>query len=323
MPSNGFPRSSWFAATALLAACVGTPEPATDGSGGAVGGTGGSVGSGGRGTGGTAPGTGGTVVAGTGGSTGAGGAGGGSSGCGKTSPTGLFQATIMVGGVARAYYVSIPTGYDPTVPRALVFGYHGSNYTGKMMRPYLDMEKAPLLAKGIFVYPDGMPPPEDLGKAWELTATGKDMPFFDAMVTQMTADYCVDAKRILVSGQSYGGLMTNALGCLRGSVIRAIAPIAGSGPNSTAQCQAPVAAWINHGTDDDAVSFASGQRARDFWLMKNGCTTTTVQGAPMQCQNYQSCMAGYPVIWCQHTGETGHQQTAWGRVAVREFFAGF
>ena len=41
---------------------------------------------------------------------------------------------------------------------ALVFGYHGSNYTGRMMRTYLDMEKAPLVAKAIYVYPDGLPP---------------------------------------------------------------------------------------------------------------------------------------------------------------------
>ena len=29
------------------------------------------------------------------------------------------------------------------------------------------------------------------------------------------------------------------------------------------------------------------------------------------------------MIWCEHVGETGHQEPAWGRVAVREFFAGF
>ena len=44
------------------------------------------------------------------------------------------------------------------------------------------------------------------------------MPFFDAMLAQMSADYCVDPARIFVAGQSYGGLMTEALGCLRGDV---------------------------------------------------------------------------------------------------------
>jgi len=43
----------------------------------------------------------------------------------------------------------------------------------------------------------------------------------------------------------------------------------------------------------------------------------------MQCQNYQGCMPGYPVIWCPHVNETGHQEPPWGKVAVREFFASF
>jgi polyhydroxybutyrate depolymerase len=229
----------------------------------------------------------------------------------------------MVGGVARGYYVAIPASYDPTVPRALVFGYHGSNYTGRMMRTYLDMEKAPLVDKAVYIYPDGLPPADQPSRAWDLSASGMDMPFFDAMLARMSADYCVDPKRILVAGQSYGGLMTNAVGCFRGDVIRAIAVVAGSGPNSTSQCKGPVAAWITHGMDDGNVQFTSGERSRDFWLMKNGCTTTTAQGTPMQCQNYQGCMPGYPVIWCPHVGETGHQEPPWGRVAVRDFFAGF
>ena len=277
----------------------------------APGGRGGSAAPGGRGGGG--PGGGGP-----------GGAGPSTSGCGKTpTMTGAFQTTIAVAGVDRGYFVSIPTGYDPAVPRALVFGYHGSNYTGRMMRTYLDMEKAPLVSKAIYVYPDGMPPPDATSRAWELTATGKDMPFFDAMLAQMSADYCVDSSRIFVAGQSYGGLMTNAVGCLRGDVVRAIAAIAGSGPNSPSQCKGPVAAWIIHGMDDGNVAFTSGQRSRDHWLMANGCAATTTQGTPMQCVNYDGCMPGYPVIWCEHINETGHQQTAWGRVAVREFFAGF
>ena len=238
----------------------------------------------------------------------AGTSGGSSSGCGKApARTGAFQAMITVGGVERGYYVAIPASYDPAVPRALVFGYHGSNYTGRMMRSYLDMEKAPLVDKAVYVYPDGLPPADQPSRAWDLSASGMDMPFFDAMLAQMSADYCVDSKRILVAGQSYGGLMTNAVGCFRGDVIRAIAVVAGSGPNNTSQCKGPVAAWITHGMDDGNVQFTSGERSRDFWLMKNGCTTTTAQGTPMQCQNYQGCMPGYPVIWCPHVGETGHR----------------
>ena len=322
--------TAWLALAALCGACAGsetTDHTGTAGSGAAAGSGGGGAGTGGSTGGAGTTGRGGSsAIAGTTGTGGgsAGTSGGSSSGCGKApAQTGAFQATITVGALQRGYYVAIPSTYDPAVPRALVFGYHGSNYTGKMMRTYLDMEKAPLVDKAIYVYPDGLPPADNPSKAWDLTATGMDMPFFDAMLAQMSADYCVDPKRIFVAGQSYGGLMTNAVGCYRGDVVRAIAVVAGSGPNQTSLCKGPVAAWITHGMDDDSVAFTSGEKSRDFWLMKNGCTTTTAQGTPMQCQNYQGCMPGYPVIWCPHVGETGHQEPAWGRVAVREFFAGF
>ncbi|HEY7372739.1 MAG TPA: hypothetical protein VIF57_11305 [Polyangia bacterium] len=307
---------------ALCGACAGSDidgigHPGTAGSGAAAG-------SGGGGAPGSAGTAGGAGTTGTGGSSAGGAPGGRSAGCGKTlAQTGAFQATITVGALARGYYVAIPATYDPAVPRALVFGYHGSDYTGKMMRTYLDMEKAPLVDKAIYVYPDGLPPADQPSKAWDLSANGMDMPFFDAMLAQMSADYCVDPARVFVAGQSYGALMTNAVGCFRGDVIRAIAAVAGSGPSNPSQCKGPVAVWITHGMDDDSVAFTSGEKSRDFWLMEDGCTTTTTQGTPMECQNYQGCMPGYPVIWCPHVGETGHQEPPWGRVAVREFFAGF
>ena len=98
---------------------------------------------------------------------------------------------------------------------------------------------------------DGLPPADNPSKAWDLTATGMDMPFFDAMLAQMSADYCVDPARIFVAGQSYGGLMTNAVGCLRGDVVRAIAVVAGSGPQNTSPCARTTSTF-------DAPSTSSG-----------------------------------------------------------------
>ena len=115
--------------------------------------------------------------------------------------------------------------------------------------------------------------------------------------------------------------MTNAVGCLRGDVVRAIAVVAGSGPRGT--CRGQVAVWLTHGTDDMNVRFASGEASRDHWVAANHCTDMTVPGMPMQCQNYQGCDEGLPVIWCPHTADGGHQHPSFGRAAVREFLASF
>lgn len=256
---------------------------------------------------------------------GSGGAGGLSSGCGKTgAKTGQFQAAMKSADLDRGYYASVPTNYDANTPYALVFGYHGSNYTGKMMRSYLDNEKAPLQGKAIFIYPDGIALPDQPDHiAWVLTEGSRDLVFFDDMYRTIGEQYCIDYSKVLVNGQSFGGLMTNALGCLRGDVIRAIAVVAGSGPRSPNQCKGQVAAWLTHGTDDGNVSFASGEKSRDHWVQANHCTTTTMPGTPASCQVYQGCDAGHPVIWCPHTGDGGHQHPSYGREAVRQFFGTF
>lgn len=303
----------------------GAPTP-TGGTASGNGGKSGSSGGASTGSGGTN--SGGMAGAAAGGTSGAGGAGpaggsGGSLGCGKAGKTGQFQAQIAAAELERGYYLSVPADYDPSKPYALIFGYHGSNYTGQKMRTYLDLEKAPLAGKTIFVYPDGLPlPNEPDNVAWVLTEGSRDLVFFDELYKKLREEYCIDPARVFANGQSYGGLMTNAVGCLRGDVLRAIAVVAGSGPRGNS-CKGQVAAWLTHGTDDTAVSFASGEKSRDFWVAANHCMSTTLPGTPTQCQNYQGCDAGHPVIWCPHTADSGHQHPSFGRQAVREFLATF
>ena len=292
---------------------------ATSGMGGVAGS--GIAGSGMGGSGMADSGVAGSGAGGTGGSSGAGGA-AGSPGCGKMGRTGAFQATMTAAGLERGYYLSVPASYNANVPQRLVFGYHGSNYTGTRMRQYLDLERAPLVTGSIFVYPDGLPLPNDPGHvAWVLEGNGRDLVYFDELLAKLSSEYCIDPNRILVNGQSYGGLMTNAVGCLRGNVVRAIAVVAGSGPRNASMCQGQVAAWLTHGMDDNSVIFTSGERSRDHWVQANHCMNLSMPGTPPQCQYYQGCDAGHPVIWCPHVGDAGHQHPSFGREAVRQFFA--
>jgi poly(3-hydroxybutyrate) depolymerase len=290
------------------------------GAGGATAGMSGASGSGASGGASGASGEAGTA----GSSAGSGGSmGGASAGCGKAVTTGTSQQTMTAFGLERGYYLSIPDSYDPMVPQRLVFGYHGSNYTGIMMRTYLDLEEAPLEEGSIFVYPDGLPlegQPDHI--AWELDEDGRDIAYFDELLAKLQSEFCIDNDRIFVNGQSFGGLMTNAVGCLRGDVVRAIAVVAGSGPRANS-CQGQVAAWLTHGMDDESVDFASGEASRDHWVEANGCSTATMPGEPAECQAYQDCDPGHPVIWCPHVDDGGHQHPSFGREAVRQFLAQF
>lgn len=289
----------------------------TSGGGSAVGGGGGTIGFGARGGAAGMAGRGGGLAGG-----GAGGSGPSSSGCGQSAQTGTFQAKIDAFGLARSYFMSVPKSYDPNIPQRLVFGFHGSGYTGQRMRDYLGLEAPPLLDGTIFVYPDGLPLQGDPSNtAWELGENQRDIAFFDTLYQSLRSTYCIDEARVFANGQSYGGLMTNAVGCLRGDVLRAIAVVAGSGPYST--CKGQVAVWITHGVDDTYVPYSSGEASRDRWVAANHCASTTTPGNPSQCQNYDGCDAGHPVIWCPHENDGGHQHPSFGRAAVREFLVSF
>jgi predicted esterase len=76
-----------------------------------------------------------------------------------------------------------------------------------------------------------------------------------------------------------------------------------------------------HGVDDDRVPLADGEAARNVWIAKNGCTTTTVNAVQAGCVVYQDCLAGYPVEWCTHTGM--HLVPSFAADVIWEFFRAF
>ncbi len=243
------------------------------------------------------------------------GSGSGSNGCSASNAaTGVQNLSISVGGLTRTYVLSVPTNYSASAPAILVFAWHGLGGNGAQARQYFNLEVSDGRGgitndRAIFVYPDALA--ADGGQAgWDLGSSGVDVALFDALLAQISASYCVDMQRIFSTGHSFGAMMTNALGCYRGDVLRAIAPVAGMPPNAygrgTVSCNGSVGAWIAHGENDTTVDYTTGGIAsRDFWLAQNGCTTTTVQDPTTPaCVDYQGCRAGLPVIWCVH--DQGH-----------------
>jgi poly(3-hydroxybutyrate) depolymerase len=247
---------------------------------------------------------------------------------------------ITVSGQARTYVLSIPTNYSSSTPQALVFGFHGMGGKGTQARQYFNIEvnngRGTIINdRAVFVYPDGLA--NDGGSTgWSFTTTSADMLFFDALVAQLKANYCIDTNRIFVTGHSAGAMATNALGCYRGDVIRAIAPVAGMPPRSygggTVTCTGNVAAWIAHGENDATVDYTTGGIAtRDFWIARNGCATTSVQDSTVPaCVNYQNCSPDLPVVWCVHTQGHDWPNTRCdggvcfdGGTAIWNFFASF
>lgn len=246
---------------------------------------------------------------------------GGTPGCGLPVGTGAGTVEIDVGGTMREFLLVVPDGYDPDTPSPLVFAFHGLGGSSELARLYFGVEGA-ADGEAIFVYPQGVPQAFVGGQTgWDLTSAGPDVDFFDAMVAELSAGACLDPDRIFATGHSFGGYMSNALGCFRPQVLRAIAPVAGGPPLGGCQ-DSTVAAWLAHGMGDEVVAFSQGELARDSLLDRNGCETTTTAVEPAPCVAYDGCEADVPVVWCAHDDPVmqGH---AWPRFAGPAIWAFF
>ena len=301
--------------------------------------TGGSVVTGGIATTGGAMSTGASVVTGgvpmtggvaaTGGAMSTGGANATGMGCGAATWPASGDYTLDVDGTTREYIVAIPDAYDPNTPYKLVFAWHGLGGTaqqiagGTFSGGYYGLQTRSG-GSTIFVAGQGLDTSNSVGSGpgWD-NMGGRDVAFTSAMLAWFRANYCIDDARIFSVGMSYGGIMSNTVGCTLGEDFRAIAPMSGMGPSTFggASCVGQVAAWISHGNMDTVVAFSSGQASRDYWASANHCATTTMPIGSNGCVAYDGCDAGYPVHWCEFDG--GHTVPSFAADDIWAFFSQF
>jgi polyhydroxybutyrate depolymerase len=328
----------WISLGALtyLGGCNSTETPAGTGGAPAAGGSGASGGNA------------------AGGSTSAGGAGGATAtggvaptnGCGATTlpaacnTTTTGPCTLDVNGTTRQFFVVLPNNYDSSKQYPLVFAWHGLNGTAQSLlgstyyAGFYGVKTT--FSNAIYVTAQGLPAGmSDSGTdyGWPNT-NGRDVNFTKAMLTWLEQNYCIDTARIFSTGMSYGGMMSNTLGCQMPDVFRALGVMSGSLYGTSSCSTKPIAVWFTHGDADTSVPIAGDQTARDMFISHNGCSTTntttttltsTVDGGTVTtvCTIYNQCTAGnYPVVWCPVPGE-GHTIPSWAGAEIAKFFQQF
>lgn len=244
-----------------------------------------------------------------------------SAGCGNASPPAAGTKMLDVDGMQREFIVEIPDVYDANKPYQLIFAWHGLGGTGARIASggfYGLRQRA--MGSAIFVAAQGLDTSNQVGSGpgWD-NMGGRDVAFTRAMLEYLRTSYCIDNARIFSTGMSYGGIMSNTVGCALGDDFRAIAPMSGSGPRGG--CTGQVAAWISHGNQDTVVAYASGERSRDYWVMSNMCQTTSQPVGTNGCVAYDGCADGHPVIWCEFTG--GHTVPPFASADIWAFFSQF
>jgi len=248
-------------------------------------------------------------------------------GCGKVPDvSGSTPLKITVDGMERDYILSMPDDYDPATAYPLVFAWHGRGGDGALAQLYFGIEEASA-GQAIFVYPDGLPLADMMNQTgWDLDPNNEDFALFDALMADVQSRLCIDPEKIFSTGHSFGGYMSNQLGCYRGDVLRAIGLVAGGGPYALfGECKSQVAAWLAHGNIDQVVPFSEGENSRDHWVGTNSCAAEAEPIDPAPCTAFTGCDDGYPVVWCEHAEPalSGHGWPAWAPGAIWSFFAQF
>jgi poly(3-hydroxybutyrate) depolymerase len=254
--------------------------------------------------------------------------------CGmRTGMRGYTARTMMVAGLARTYHVYLPMAADPETPLPFVFVFHGYTMSGQEM---FDITQYAALAdsEGIaLVFPDGEAGPDSLGFPWnvknagqtvcgsgnDVSATGDDFAFMDAMRADVAQDQCIDAAHVFSTGFSMGGYFSEHVGCYR-SDVRAIAPHSGATIADLSACTTGhVPVILFHGTADSVIDDACDDptttpdpgfvASATLWAQKNGCRDTYTAmptmgagGGAGQCYVYNGCPADGQVELCTFTG---------------------
>jgi len=253
------------------------------------------------------------------GGAGASGAGGAtpSAGCGTPTSAELGawveQSTIDVRGVARRWWVWLPMGYDPTRAYPVVFLLHGcGTETNNVPMQRVTGDDA-ILVRSVAV--------ED---CWDTAANGPDVELFGLLVTAAETGFCVDSGRRFGVGYSSGSWLINAIECEDGSLLRAAATVAGGTPGAR-NCMGRIARLFIHDQDDMDNDISGNITERDRLIELNGCDAVTppVPEDPAPCARYQGCDEGYPVVWCETTGEGHDRQDTLASEAAWGFFTAF
>jgi poly(3-hydroxybutyrate) depolymerase len=223
----------------------------------------------------------------------------------------------------RNYYLRLPPNYDPSVPYKLAFGGGGcgGNATVGSEGGYLPGTNRNdwIQVSLSYVPTQGATNATNPGACFADSGTNTpEVAYFDAVLKEVSAKYCINPKNVVVSGYSSGAWEAFLLGYARAGVVRGIATEAGGMRlNRPAGSGKPVAAFIVTTAGDtenpadlkptDAKSISLGalgvNQARDEILTRNGCTGTattlwTTDPKFPLCQKYTGCPANYPVVYC-------------------------
>ena len=204
------------------------------------------------------------------------------------------DGSIVVDGRERTFHLFVPPVSDEHAP--LLIALHGGGGAGLWFEELTTREQFDELAgrdHWIVAYPDGLYHRWNDGRNDTTSRSSAervdDVLFISMLIDHLKESCGIDTSPVFVTGMSNGGMMTERLGCELSDRIAAIAPVAGSLPQTLADATPlhPIPVLMIHGTEDPIVPWIGGEvqafgeeRGRvlsvpdtmQFWARHDGCT---------------------------------------------------
>ena len=200
----------------------------------------------------------------------------------------LLNQNLMHDGNNREYALYIPVSYDGSQEVPLLFNFHGGGGNIAEHMSSADMRPIADTANFILVYPQAVPDPGNGGAtSWmhKAPTTFDDVPFVEAMIDVIAAEYMIDNNRVYVCGYSLGGEFTYELACSLNNRIAAAGAVARTMQGETFNNCAPqhptgvltILGTADFISDYNGITFGgvqyymSAAETHEYWATANNC----------------------------------------------------
>jgi polyhydroxybutyrate depolymerase len=208
------------------------------------------------------------------------------------------------------YMVKTPANYNATIAHPLLMVYAPARTNRHESENFVSLTQEATAAGFIVAYADHRAmSPDTIEKLAEIPGL-------------IEKKWCVDRKRIFLTGHSDGGTAAMAIAFLNGTkhIPAAIAPSAMGirGEDLKAyQCPNPLPVMVMHSGQD--IHFPGyGKEVIQWWAACNGCDATPPVKDANGCVTYKGCRNNVATRYCEGTGS----HTTWpgSNKAIIEFF---
>ena len=212
----------------------------------------------------------------------------------RDGPKGSTNGLSTIGSVA--FNLRTPTGYDPQKGHPLIVVYAAAGGTKDNMETFTKLT-APATAAGYIIAYVNHVSPVNISGVTDIAG----------IPAQIAKRWCVDARRIYLTGHSDGGsviyvmLARKVMTLLPAAIAPSAAGLSKQSLTGVSCLAPPLPVMVVH-SKNDGLFPGYGSQARDWWVTCNGCAATPGAALADGCVPYIGCAGGAAVQYCETAG---------------------